>query len=164
MPRNDRLHWTPFYWADWLCDPGVRLLRHDERGRYIDFLALSYQTDHPGQHTEDGVRSMLGYSVSEWPDHRQNFSRCFLISGRLWTQKRARQEAERAERIHQKLSESGRKGGLTRAAKSTTYQAPLKPPLSPAQAYTHTHTQKDSLLGRNGHPSNCTCEQCWRLR
>lgn len=147
VSRLERRPWSPFYWADWLADPAVRLLGDARRGRYIDFLAMTNQTERPGRHTEEEVREMLGYSPENWPDHRAAFLRCFRVTkGGLWIQKRTVEQFEASEKERKRWSELGRKGGLAKRAASTDKLAWLAPRCSvkPTQPESESEEEEEA--------------------
>lgn len=101
MPQRDRFSWSPFDWLAWMGDRAVRLMTYEQRGRYIDFLAMTNQTDEPGVHTEAEVMAMLGYRQEDWAPVREVYARAFKIldaaDGSLWIQQRTVDEAMKAQ-------------------------------------------------------------------
>jgi hypothetical protein len=92
--RDRHARWKPgaslpfgrFWWKDWLGDPAVRRLTHEQRGRLMDVRAATYGSSTlgmtPGVMTEEDVRAWAGYTPEEWKRVREDFSRAFTMRGR----------------------------------------------------------------------------------
>lgn len=115
MPQ---MPWVAFYFSDFLNDRAVRLMTYDERGRYLEVLAVAYQNPEPGIMLEDEVRRAADYTPGEWPEHREAFARAFfVVDDGVWVQKRVVAEAQKAGVIVKARSEAGRRGNDVRWAK-----------------------------------------------
>src|SRR5512145_1330587 len=79
MSAIDRAPSSQFYWKDWLADSDLRRMTFDERGRYVDVLALTHQTDTPGVCSEDDMLRWTKYSRAQWEKHRMAFARLFTV-------------------------------------------------------------------------------------
>ena len=101
--------WWPFFGRDWIAS--TRGMTPDQRGRWIDVLALLYDSPTPGVTSEDEVRAWSGYGSGEWPVHRARFLAFFKArrDGR-WIQDRVKREAEAIKRRRKSASASGKKG------------------------------------------------------
>lgn len=110
--QSDHPNSFPFFFRDWLSDPDVRALGHDRRGRLLDSLCFTWGTTRTGMCTEDQLRSWLGYSAEEWPEHRDAFLAIWRPrrDGML-VQKRALRLRAEQKRRWKASSENGKKGG-----------------------------------------------------
>lgn len=145
MPRSERRPWSPFYWGDWLSDPGVQSMTFDEQGRYLRFLALTNQGPRPGISSEDEVRQWACYSIEEWPSHREAFLRCFStdLHGR-WIQKRTVEEFKAADERRALQSRNGKMGMRKRwHSKELNNQAITES----ITCHSHSHSHRESLPG-----------------
>jgi uncharacterized protein YdaU (DUF1376 family) len=126
MPANDRPPSSQWYWRDWLTDPAVQRMSFDERGRYMQVLGMTHQTDEPGVCSEEDIRIWAGYSEAEWSEHRAAFERVFKIrhDGK-WVQKRTVQERE----AQRKRREQSQRGGLRSATRARDSLGRLEPRL-----------------------------------
>ncbi len=115
-----------FYMKDWLTDPAIRDLNLDERGRYIDVLARTHLTDHPGVCTEDEVRTWAGYTPAQWKQHRAAFARLFTVRpDGTWIQ----ESIIKAREAQRKRHEHSSKGGFLSAARPRDSQGHFVPGL-----------------------------------
>ena len=97
-----------------MADPGVQLLSHDMRGRYVWGLCCSFLSDTPGVADEDTWRQWMGYSPIEWKRVREKHARCFRVEGSTWTQKRMFEDRQQQQGRYERASQAGSKAAIAR--------------------------------------------------
>lgn len=154
------LHWFPFFAKDWLSSPSVQRMTPEQRGAYIQLLAIAWSAAGPSLPSipadDDSLAVMSGLG-SRWKKvgglvRAQFFQRDdLLLNAKLtdvWNEQQAR---------HAKAVERARKGGKGKAA-SSRLQAPDKQ-ASSVLATNHSsmdmvlENQKDSLPRGAGAPA-----------
>tara|TARA_R100000963_G_C4622415_1_gene89553 strand:+ start:103 stop:837 length:735 start_codon:yes stop_codon:yes gene_type:complete len=154
MPAT-RLPAIQFYPSDWMTDPGVRALSHEERGVWIDLLCIMHQCSERGKLSLNGkpyplnrLACLLRLSEAKLNDTINvlldfNVATKEDASGILINRRMVRDEAKRlgTKEIARKRSEAGRKGGLASgkkrskpASKTKQKEAPSSP--SPSSSST----------------------------
>ena len=101
-----------FYAGDWLSDPKVRRLTWEQKGVYIDMLALMWKSGGDASLPDDpgAIASMLGIQKRKFIKifhvfFEKNFEIFFLSDGRVY-QKRISEEWEAANEKSKKATES----------------------------------------------------------
>lgn len=113
-----------FYVKDWRSSPTVQLMSREERGTYIDLLALAWENEAllPGDvHTL--ARSMFGYNVRSLANFLAKFPECFVKVrakfGESLVNLKLREQYEEVEHYKQNQSDAGKKGNEVRWGKES---------------------------------------------
>ena len=108
-----------FYSKDWLSDANVRAMTHEERGVYMDLLAICW--------LEDGLPDELPRLARLVSLPLRRFERlwkaiapCFQAQGGRLSQKRLDEEKSKQLSYRQLQSEKGKKGGKSRPINKDT--------------------------------------------
>lgn len=111
------LHWFPFFAKDWLSSPARMAMRPEQRGAYIDLLAVAWGNgdEPPGLNDNDVELASLSGLGRRWKDLGPLIKAQFIAAeGRLTNQKLTEVWHEQQSK-HSKAVERGKTGGRTRA-------------------------------------------------
>lgn len=113
------LSYFPFYPKDFVADSKVQEMNHEEIGVYVLLLCYAWQNDPPGTiPTDDSKLARIArLSPERWAACKTAVLACFdgTDGGKLYSQKRLRQEYDRAYSVWKAKSAGGRKGGKANA-------------------------------------------------
>jgi uncharacterized protein YdaU (DUF1376 family) len=110
---KDGLTTRPWYrWCprDFYTDQAVLRMTWEQRAKYRDALDMSWMhTSNPGTAHEDVWMGWLGYDLDSWAAVREVYLSAFEeLNHGIWSQKRMRDEFERATEKSRKATEAGR--------------------------------------------------------
>ena len=135
-----RLPAFQFYPSDWMTDPGVRALTHEERGIWMDLLCIMHECEDRGKLALNGLAypsERLAAQLSIPQAKLQATLNALLqfnvasrdsASGIIFNRRMVRDEAKRlgSKELSKIRSEAGRKGGLASASKRTKPPSKMK--------------------------------------
>lgn len=112
------LHWFPFFAKDWLSSPARMAMKPEQRGAYIDLLAVAWGngSELPSLADNDAELAALSGLGKRWKDLGPLIKAQFVAAeGRLTNQKLSEVWLEQQAK-HSKAVERGKTGGSKRAA------------------------------------------------
>jgi len=122
------LHWFPFFAKDWLSSPARMAMTPEQRGAYIDLLAIAWGNGEEEPSLEDSEERLAGQSglgkrwVKLGPLVRAQFE---VGEGRLYNRKLS--DVWHASQIkHDQAVERGKNGGRQKAVNAKSKSSPTR--------------------------------------
>lgn len=145
--------WAKFFWRDWLSDPRIRRLSHEQRSRFMDVWASTHGTPTPGLMSEDDVRGWAGFTPAEWKKHRDSYRPLFSVGRkgqwRLEEVEREFKASQEAAKVRRRVALAGvekrrsNKDLATAGCTDGASDAPdSAPPVAPAVDHRGSEVQK----------------------
>lgn len=153
--------WTyrPHFYKDWIASSAVRQMSFTARGIYHELLDVQWE-DGSIPEAERAIRAILRCSEKEWSEFAPFVDECFPVDTDGLRRNPHCHEArdERvgaAERMRQKNTENGKKGGRPPKSNAEETQTQLKPKQKPTQTQTKPkNASADTELVNDQNPGN----------
>lgn len=115
---SDRFPWFPFYAADWRLSNTVRAMTYEQRGLYVELLAIAWDDGIEAPSLPDDATrlAMLTGLGKRWAKIGQPvLTLCWSLDGGRWTNERLTKVWEIQRAKYALRSEVGRLGGIAKA-------------------------------------------------
>jgi uncharacterized protein YdaU (DUF1376 family) len=99
--------WMPFYWADYFAHTSH--LNAAEHGAYLMLIGHLWTTKKPIANDDTILARIARCSIQEWQSIRIQIEPMFEVSEKCWNSKRVKNELKRAQNLHEKRVEAGKK-------------------------------------------------------
>jgi len=138
-----------------LNDPAFIAMSHAARGAYFSLLCHAWRQKDPGvlPYSERRMASLADMTIDEWRSVESEIAAAFKATPAAWTSTRMVEEFRHQERVHQRLSERGKRGAnVKRDKRLTSLATNIVASLATnfPQAATATATATESLSSPDG--------------
>lgn len=130
--------WFPFYVGDYVRD--TARLSTEGHGAYL-LLMLDYWANGAPPDDDETLSSIARLQLDRWLQLRHKIAAFFQIYDGVWSHKRIEQERKLANEKHEKRVNSGKSGGMAKAAKQNSSNA--TPKLE--HCYQHASSKNEAL-------------------
>lgn len=129
--------WMPFYWADYFAHTSH--LNAAEHGAYLMLIGHLWTTKKSIPNDDTILARIARCTIQEWQGIRIQIEPMFDLSEKGWNHNRVKNELKRAQNLHEKRVEAGKK----RQSKTKDLPAPAEHTTQPG--YTQSQPQPQSI-------------------